>query len=103
MYITNVTTKPATGNKANIKLFSQYFLDLINVIFINDFYSEKARTVVKNITARDATVDTAPPYGSGGGVVTPSGETSVKLLPVRKLLTGVPRERAWATSISWSN
>ena len=58
-------------------------------------YSEIARTVARSITARDTTVDTAPlPYGSGGGVFTPSGETSVKLLPVRKLLTGVPRERA---------
>ena len=67
-------------------------------------YSEIARTVARSITARDATVDPAPPpYGSGGGVFTPSGETSVKLLPVRKLLTGVPRERAWATSISWSS
>ena len=68
------------------------------------FHSEIAKTVVRSITARDTTVDPAPPpNGSAGGVVTPSGSTSVKFSPTRKLLTGVPRERAWLMSISWSS
>ena len=68
------------------------------------FHSEIARTAVRSITARDTTVDPAPPpYGSAGGVVTPLGSTSVKFSPTRKLLTGVPRERAWLMSISWSS
>ena len=50
------------------------------------------------VTVRDLETTLAgpdPSNGSAGGVVTPSGETSVKLLLVKKVLTGVPRALAW--------
>ena len=63
-----------------------------------------ARSTVMSITVRDITVTAPEPsYGSAGGVVTPSGETSVKLSLVKKVLTGVPRALAWVMSACWSN
>ena len=53
------------------------------------------------VTVRDPETTLAAPdpsNGSAGGVVTPSGETSVKLSLVKKVLTGVPRALAWARS-----
>ena len=56
-----------------------------------------ARSAAMSIVVRDITVAAPDPsYGSAGGAVTPSGETSVKLLLVRKVLTGVSRALAWA-------
>ena len=63
-----------------------------------------ARSAAMSITVRDITVTAPEPsYGSAGGAITPSGETSVKLSLVKKVLTGVPRALAWVMSSCWSS
>ena len=63
-----------------------------------------ARSAAMSITVEDITVPAPEPsYGLAGGTVTPSGETSVKLSLVKKVLTGVPRVLAWAMSSCWSS
>lgn len=63
-----------------------------------------AKSAAMSITVRDITVTAPEPsYGLAGGAVTPSGETSVKLSLVKKVLTGVPRARAWVMSTSRSS
>ena len=58
-----------------------------------------ARSAAIRITVRDIIVAAPEPsYGLAGGAITPSGETSVKFLLVKKVLTGVPRALAWVMS-----
>ena len=66
----------------------------INLLLFTCCYIVDKSTPMK-IVVRDTTVAALEPsYGLAGGAVTPSGETSVKLSLVKKVLTGVPRALA---------